>query len=106
MGKRTPRELLSHKLRDGAYRARKIGCHAVTIPVKDVLYLLDVAHCYYCKGILGHTYHLEHKIPLERGGSHTLDNIVKACTFCNLTKSTRTEEEFNNGEWPDDYWFD
>lgn len=31
--------------------------------------------------------HLDHIIPLSKGGTHTLDNIVWTCSHCNLTKS-------------------
>lgn len=36
----------------------------------------------------------EHDIPLARGGAHSLDNHVPACTDCNLRKGTRTGVEF------------
>lgn len=32
--------------------------------------------------------HLDHIIPLSKGGTHTLDNIIWACSHCNLTKSS------------------
>jgi 5-methylcytosine-specific restriction endonuclease McrA len=52
--------------------------------------------CFYChievkRGI---NLHLDHKLPLSRGGSHTIDNLVPACQTCNLKKGTKTVEEF------------
>jgi 5-methylcytosine-specific restriction endonuclease McrA len=38
--------------------------------------------------------HLEHRIPLSRGGSNWIANIAPACRRCNLRKSTKTEKEF------------
>ena len=93
----TPRARLSHKLRDGAYRARKQGRYAETIPVGAALDLLAENFCYYCKALLLGIYTLEHKIPLAKKGSHTLDNLCKACEWCNEKKHTMTEAEFS--EW-------
>lgn len=36
----------------------------------------------------------EHKIPLARGGSNDIGNIVPACRNCNAKKHTLTDEEF------------
>jgi 5-methylcytosine-specific restriction endonuclease McrA len=37
---------------------------------------------------------IDHRIPLTRGGSNTIDNILPACRRCNRRKHQRTEEEF------------
>jgi len=36
----------------------------------------------------------EHRTPLARGGTNTIDNILPACATCNLRKRVMTEEEF------------
>jgi len=36
----------------------------------------------------------DHRIPLSRGGSNFIDNIVPACRPCNLRKHTLTEAQF------------
>jgi 5-methylcytosine-specific restriction endonuclease McrA len=36
----------------------------------------------------------DHVIPVSRGGSSTLDNLVTACLACNLAKSTMTPKEW------------
>ena len=44
--------------------------------------------------------HLDHKIPLSRGGSHSMENIWLVHSKCNLSKSNKTVEEylrFKNG---------
>jgi hypothetical protein len=37
---------------------------------------------------------IDHRIPLIRRGSNTIDNILPACRRCNRRKHQRTEEEF------------
>ena len=39
-------------------------------------------------------FHIDHKVPLSRGGYHTITNIQILCPKCNLTKHTKTDEEF------------
>lgn len=36
----------------------------------------------------------DHRVPLSRGGSNFLSNLIPACPPCNRRKSTMTEEEF------------
>ena len=36
----------------------------------------------------------DHVVPVSRGGSSTLDNLVTACLACNLAKATKTPEEW------------
>ena len=51
--------------------------------------------CYYC-GDNESGLHIEHRIPLSRGGSNWPANLVPACPSCNLSKNTKTEKEFIN----------
>jgi len=39
--------------------------------------------------------HVDHKIPLSRGGRSTMENLVVACRTCNLQKSSRTDTEWS-----------
>ena len=48
--------------------------------------------CAYC-GSVGPV-HADHRIPVARGGSGLIDNILPACASCNLRKHTMTEQEF------------
>jgi hypothetical protein len=50
--------------------------------------------CEYCRihqGLQGAQFHLEHVVPLSRGGATDLDNLAWACPGCNLRKSDRVE---------------
>lgn len=52
-------------------------------------------HCWWCgKIIKDEDYHLDHVIPLSRGGSNGADNIVLSCPKCNLAKSAKNPQEF------------
>jgi 5-methylcytosine-specific restriction endonuclease McrA len=51
--------------------------------------------CYYCnKRVPRKERHIDHKIPLARGGAHAVENLCCACADCNMRKHTRTVEEF------------
>ncbi len=50
--------------------------------------------CWYCGIRISDTPHIEHKIPLSRGGSNGPENICYSCSDCNLRKSTKTLAEF------------
>lgn len=51
-------------------------------------------HCYYCDKPIRRKYHVDHVIPLIRGGSNSADNLVCACPRCNLSKGSKTLREW------------
>jgi len=57
--------------------------------------------CPYCKKWIGLIYdstvmHVDHIIPLSRGGNDTIENLETVCCECNGSKWTKTKEEFLN----------
>lgn len=40
--------------------------------------------------------HVDHAVPLSRGGSNSAENLCTACVRCNLMKGDMTAEEFEN----------
>lgn len=50
--------------------------------------------CAYCETPLFGTYHIDHMIPVSRGGTDDWTNLAIACPTCNISKSARTVEEF------------
>lgn len=50
--------------------------------------------CAYCAVPLFAYYHVDHVIPLSRGGADRLENLALACPSCNVRKSAMTAEEF------------
>ena len=47
--------------------------------------------CKYCKA---EATHIDHKIPLSKGGEHRWDNIQMLCKQCNISKYNYSEQEF------------
>lgn len=45
--------------------------------------------CVYCQKDVSITYHVDHIIPLAKGGTHVPDNIQILCPTCNVRKSAK-----------------
>jgi len=54
------------------------------------------AYCFVSEAEVG-TLHMEHVMPIFRGGTNTPDNVVPACRSCNSSKGIKTLKE-----WLDD----
>ena len=78
-------------------RARRLNSEGAHTD-KDVQLIFKHQHgkCYYCKCELG-LYHVDHVIPLSRGGSNGPENIVLACAHCNSTKNNKMPHEWPEG---------
>ena len=84
------------RMRVAKRRAQKIvngGSH--TLEELEEQRKLQNNKCYYCGIDLSIVDdHKEHKMPISRGGSNGIENIVWACAPCNQKKSMKTEIEF------------
>ncbi len=67
-----------------ARRARLSG--ATDRPPASWLATLLAAGCEYCSA---EAVHIDHMVPLTRGGGHTWRNLTGSCEKCNLTKGTK-----------------
>lgn len=76
-------------------RARKVaagGSH--TYADIEKLILLQKNKCPVCRVSLKKGYHVDHIIPLFRGGTNDIRNIQILCPTCNLKKGSRNPIEF------------
>ncbi len=62
-------------------------------PNRNLIYKRDGYTCAYCGAKENLT--LDHIVPSSRGGEHTWENLVTACSKCNTIKGSRTPEEAN-----------
>jgi 5-methylcytosine-specific restriction endonuclease McrA len=63
---------------------------------KDIraLYALQQGRCNYCKIEVGNTWHLDHIMPVSRGGSNNPENLQVLCPSCNLRKHAKLPDKF------------
>lgn len=50
--------------------------------------------CHWCGVKCPKKYHVDHYVPLSKGGAHAVANLVIACPRCNLTKNAKDPYEF------------
>ncbi|MGY1693572.1 HNH endonuclease [Geodermatophilus sp. SYSU D00814] len=100
---RQARKALATRLHVGAQRVREAGFGAAveTFTLQDV-YERDNGHCYLCglptigdldDGGQPASATLDHVVPIQQGGAHTLDNVRLAHLYCNAVKGSRSAEE-------------
>lgn len=53
--------------------------------------------CYWCnKSLKNKQIHIDHYVPLAKGGEHTLSNLVVSCNKCNMSKCAKDPLLFAN----------
>lgn len=50
--------------------------------------------CAYCETPMFGEFHVDHMLPISRGGSNSWENLAITCATCNLRKNDKTGEEF------------
>jgi formylmethanofuran dehydrogenase subunit E len=54
-----------------------------------------IVHCWWCNAPLDDHYHIDHRIPITKGGSNDASNIVLVHPRCNMSKSDKMPWEWN-----------
>lgn len=76
-------------------RRSKINCSAISkFEIKKIID--SYKNCYWCNCELNGKYHIDHYIPLSKGGEHSIENIVISCPKCNLSKNAKNPYEYAN----------
>lgn len=73
-------------------RARMSDRRKVT--KKEIIRLLEQP-CLYCGAP---SEHIDHIVPLSRGGRHSIGNLTGACASCNLSKGSKFITEWKKGK--------
>jgi 5-methylcytosine-specific restriction endonuclease McrA len=58
-------------------------------------YALQRGRCYWCGEMVADRYHVDHIIPLAKGGDNSPRNICISCPECNLSKGAKMPHEFS-----------
>jgi hypothetical protein len=78
-----------------------MGSQQISTHLRRRIFERDGYLCFYCdKDVSGtfkdplHSGSADHLLPVKRGGTDDLDNLVTACRSCNSRKSQKTLEEY------------
>jgi hypothetical protein len=52
--------------------------------------------CWWCDAPVGNTYHVDHIIPLSKGGDNSARNICISCPTCNTSKGAKLPHEWSD----------
>lgn len=72
-------------------KATKLNNGIFEISDKEIINLYNTP-CAYCGST--NNISLDHIVPLSRGGSHSIGNLISACMPCNLSKNSKTIMEW------------
>lgn len=75
------------------FEARDLGQHGP----REWIDVLQAARgfCFYCRDFVGqHALGKDHRVPVSRGGSDSIENIAPCCWPCNHSKANLTDIEY------------
>lgn len=76
------------RARDAAHRRRSIQMNNGSFKIyKKELFKIYNSACFYCGSLNKIT--IDHIVPISRGGTHSIGNLVAACAFCNGSKHNK-----------------
>jgi len=91
----SPEGLAAHRRHGQTRVAREKNAFVEVVCPREV-YASQSGECYLCSAVRAFSeMHLDHVIPLARGGKHERTNCKMACAVCNLRKGSKTPEELS-----------
>lgn len=77
-------------------RAKRIAKIKSGVESRDLTAWVEAQEkvCFWCGVDVSDGFHIDHYIPLSRGGEHELHNLRVSCESCNLRKHAKMPEEF------------
>jgi 5-methylcytosine-specific restriction endonuclease McrA len=96
--RKRPHARLADSIAFERYRGRKKSTDDGTVTVDAAMNILHKQNhkCVICSCDLNKIKkHLDHIIPLSKGGAHTITNVQWLCYLCNIIKSNHVEENIH-----------
>lgn len=92
--RKNPDKLKANNARRRARKAKASGTHSP----RDIVLQYESQNglCWWCGKPVGDSYHIDHRIPLSRGGSDAPSNLVISCPECNHSKYNKMPWEWSN----------
>ena len=88
---------ISLRVREGERAVRPTRRIRFSPELKGGLHRDQVGRCMYCGRAMGVEYlHIDHRNPVDRGGSNEVENLQLLCPPCNTLKSNQTDQEFRS----------
>lgn len=93
--KKEAKRLHRKKYKYNKKMAGKLSIDTIRLVYEDNIKKYGTLTCYLCEKVIEtEKEHLEHKIPLSRGGTNNYDNLGIACSRCNCRKYDKTVVEY------------
>lgn len=91
----TPGRSFGANTSDAPLRTPKAGREVPSdwLAKREFVFARDGYACVYC-GSGGLELHCDHVHPVAKGGGHEVENLVAACSVCNLAKGSKTVAEW------------
>jgi 5-methylcytosine-specific restriction endonuclease McrA len=90
-------QIRAHTRNRRAKEQNAIGTHKP----KDIenIYLSQDGKCKYCDKPVGNKFHVDHIVPISRGGTNYPNNLVITCQSCNDSKGNKFLSEWRDGKF-------
>jgi len=81
--------------RDKYHARKRANGGSYTHDELDTLYKSQKGLCWWCGEFVGLTFDIDHRIPVSKGGTTDISNIVISCRKCNRSKNDKLPHEWN-----------